>query len=497
MSNQWKIDKDPFYSEIYWQNGQSAIEEAGFFYDAATKEDSIKTFDALCTPLAFLNTKVRNPAVLLTTGSFCPIHDGHIQMMESAKVAVEKAGYTVIGGYFSPGHDEYIRHKTGDDWIPIHCRIQIIKEAIKDRPWLNVDPWEGVFNKVAVNFTEVIHRLDAYIKKHTGREIPIFFVCGSDNARFAHTFRNRGYCVVVERPPYDDNIGKHYIQRIGRILYTTGGVELSSTKIRTEHKFTMPTAKNLSLRIESSNEDLPDGFDIMATTRLSSYFKKVEEQYVNKQKTIFNKTVRLSKIPIISIDASIPGDYNLEISRLYDLFGNSMLNYTNRPGSPTIDQQLDAIPKGSYVLYDDDVHTGNTLRFAKSLLEPRGIKVESIASLTISEPKDGEVLDAKDFIFGFNRNAGLVIRLPNDKQVRVPYMYPYTCPFVRASINSPLEFSIMMWELNMHLHEWSPQLRVKDVDYVKDFCNYIGFNEDALLYDVCKHHYEMLISVKS
>jgi len=222
-----KIYQDPFYRELFIQYGFSFIVEAGFFFDSSKDNDPIIPWNILCTPLAFLKRDLPNPCILLSTGSFCPLHIGHIQMMEKAKEAVEKAGYQVAGGYFSPGHDEYILSKTsGKNWIPIHNRLQIIKEMIRDYDWLNVDPWEGVFNKVAVNFTVVIHRLEQYIQKHLNRHIPIFFVCGSDNANFAKTFKNQGHCVVVSRPPYTDQFNKYQINS-NRIIFVEGGINAS------------------------------------------------------------------------------------------------------------------------------------------------------------------------------------------------------------------------------------------------------------------------------
>ena len=45
-------------------------------------------------------------------------------MMEAAKSEVEDM-YDVLGGYLSPGHDEYIKYKTGDKWIPIQHRLAL------------------------------------------------------------------------------------------------------------------------------------------------------------------------------------------------------------------------------------------------------------------------------------------------------------------------------------------------------------------------------------
>ena len=68
----------------------------------------------LTTPVSKLidfKEKKENPVVLLSTGGFDPIHDGHIYMMEFAKEALEKKGYHVIGGYLSPSHESYVSTK--------------------------------------------------------------------------------------------------------------------------------------------------------------------------------------------------------------------------------------------------------------------------------------------------------------------------------------------------------------------------------------------------
>ena len=202
--NFWKIERDFFYKSLYDMTNEETILEAGFFYDTDTVNRNLKeSIKILCTPLSFLNINTNiskspnGPCILLTCGAFCPLHPGHIQMMEVAKKHLEGIGYDVIGGYISPGHDEYISSKNKDKAIPIHYRIRIISQMIKHKDWLSVDPWEGLFCKVAVNFTDVYLRLQMYIKEHLKQDIPIFFVSGGDNAKFAMTFLKKGNCIIV------------------------------------------------------------------------------------------------------------------------------------------------------------------------------------------------------------------------------------------------------------------------------------------------------------
>jgi nicotinic acid mononucleotide adenylyltransferase len=364
-----KISKDPFYSELYPDHGDDGIAEAGFFYDTDEElTDPLQSIDLICTPLAFEGVlDAENPAVLLSTGAFCPPHLGHLEMMQSAKAAVENAGYKVVAGYLSPGHDEYIEEKTREDAIPVYERIKLLQNLIYaegDADWLAVDPWEGVFNKVAVNFTDVIVRLEAYLKKWTGRKIPVFYVCGADNARFALTFMKNGYCVVVERPGYElqFNLYKNKLAENKNIFWVEAANSMSSTKLRKENSFTAISKNKLLLRVEEKDEREFTIIDL-----LKPYFKEVQLQLFSEQQDFFNL---MDKSALLSLDALLPADYNFGISRIYDLFGSRFLGFSERPGTKTFKEQIEQLPKDiEFTLFDDDMCHGSTLKYVQELLK--------------------------------------------------------------------------------------------------------------------------------
>lgn len=196
---------------------------------------------------------------------------------------------------------------------------------------------------------------------------------------------------------------------------------------------------------------------------------------------------------VISLDTELVKNLALGLSRHYDLFGGTMLRYGSRPGTPSLDVQIKSIPAGRYTLFDDDIHTGRTIRYAKQQLEAASVKISAIVSLNISNPDVGEILDARDFLFGLHPNGGLVVQLPNGKLTRVPYLYPYVCPYLRASILDPKKFSIEMWKLNADLHKKSG-LKIKGVSYLHDFAEYSGYDDTMSLQDVCEQHVAMLES---
>lgn len=463
----WKIKRDPFYSRLFEENFrgkelEELVEEGGFFLDKTSGEFSIeKTLDIFCTPVTFLKEKLRtakNPAVLLTTGSFCPIHDGHVEMMLKAREVCESRGIEIIGGYIAPDHDEYVGSKVKEKWLPIHQRIRKIHEKVKGIEWLKADPWAGLFCKHALNFTDIYLRLFLYLKKHLGKEIPVYFVCGGDNARFSLAFRQSGKCIVIDRPGNEEKVSRYKSES----LYAFNDNALSSTLVRKNEEF-HEKRKILHLRI-----DKEDSRQEKIVELLRSSFSEIRISHLSTQLKSFSK---LGLRHFISMDSLTPSLHNLQISRKYDVFGIDMLGFTNRPGSVSLAEQVASIPEGEYFLFDDDIHTGRTVKFAKDLLKKSNIAISGLAFYT-STPDEDEVLDCRDFYFG-EENCGLVVEFPDGKIERMPYVYPTVCPHVRGSIRDPLNFSKEVWKINM--------------DYFR--------LKDREKYLVCKSHYELFTSL--
>lgn len=487
----WKIMRDPFYSELYLEYGLGGIERAGFFFDTSDSDVDLKESVRIkCTPVSnvynAIKGGVKNPCILLSTGSFCPAHDGHIDMMNRAKKAIEEdSDYNVVAGYLSPGHDEYISAKNKAGAIPIAERLSIITDMIKGHAWLDVDPWEGVFCKVAVNFTDVITRMEMYLKHHFTEDIPVFFVCGGDQAHFSSTFSKRGKCIVVGRPNSESEFMKYRIQLSSdNILFAHGNNQSSSTEIRKSYK-----RKDLPsvLLLRTGDSDL----------REASIIKELEHRFDSVVASNPGNLLEHSDATkYISMDSIIRAEHNLEISRKFDLFGHRMLGYSNRPGSPDLDAQIENIPVGEYILFDDDVHTGGSIKFARNLLESKRRDIKAVLSLKFSTPEKAEILDCRDFLIG-NNNSGLVVMLPNGNLVRVPYIYPYVCPYARASIHDPLEFSIEIWRINEEYFKNETVNKFSSVKYSGQtlWYNITGVFQESM-YEICKWHRELLENLK-
>jgi len=489
-----KIFKDPFYKQVYLDNLEDiesvaldALDEAGYFETKVPYDNNIKdSIDLLCTPITFLADKLatsKNPAVLVLTGSMCPIHDGHLSMMSVAREALEKNGYDVIGGYIAPDHDEYINEKTKHQAINIHHRIKFINDQIKNIDWLAVDPWAGIFNNQSIIFTDIIYHLELYLEKYLERNVPVFFVCGGDNARFALTFKHRGHCVVVNRPSYEAsyNYYKNSLKDLPNIIWAAGNNSNSSTQIRNSIIPKVTEISSLALRIDSDNTDLLVENIISILPFKDIIFNDIKEQKEDL-KTITGN--------IISLDSILEYDFKLEISRHYDFSGIKFISHGNRPGSNLLAKQIHKIPAGKYYLLDDDIATGRTMQYAENELIKADIEILGRISLNNSKSKNTEILDIRDFLLD-NVDGGLVIKLPNGKITRSPYIYPFVCPYQRGSIINPIEFSIKVWEFNL-TRFLDSAIRLGQLYHIKDLLNFSGFNDDSLMEDICYHYINKL-----
>eukprot|EP01084_Bolivina_argentea_P188380 324307_1 len=131
-------------------------------------------------------------AVLLTTGALNPIHLGHVDIMESAKIELESQhkNVKVIGGFMSASHDDYVGGKFGrNKYIPSEYRLKMVEMATTYSDWISCDEWECRQNYF-VDYPQVASRLNEalkeiycdknkYIKENN---LKIYYVCGLDHA---------------------------------------------------------------------------------------------------------------------------------------------------------------------------------------------------------------------------------------------------------------------------------------------------------------------------
>jgi nicotinic acid mononucleotide adenylyltransferase len=509
----WKIARDRYYRGLYQRFGQAFIDEAGFFHDTSTTDAGLDDLRWLSTPTTHLHRNLdaapSRPAVLVCTGAFCPVHTGHLELMESARTAVEAAGYRVVGGYLSPGHDEYLRLKLGDAALSPSHRLALCGRAVADSDWLMVDPWEALGCAVAVNFTDVVARLETYLQQHVRSDITLFYVCGADNARFALTFVERGHCVVAGRAGSQAQLSTYrehpLVRDLDRIVWSPKPHTGSSTQARSGDASVVPAAirdhlgdhrpSRLSLRLEGPEVVWP-GHE-QAWARFRAGLCAIFEGHFELERVDQGSQRAPRGLATISLDPLTAGDHQLALSRLFDLGGYVQRGQTARPGTPDLAEQLATIPPGRYHLFDDDQCSGSTLqRAARSM--PADVVIAEVSTLLGrplgSEPR--EIADARDFLLG-SRDGGLVVTLPDGALGRAPYLLPYVDPAPRCSVpaDQVLEFSTAVWTLNLEFFRGS-SLAVSDLPGpARQTLRVAGFGDRTSLASVCTWHLDRLAAL--
>lgn len=522
----WKVLRDNYYSEVYkkYLNIDTVI-KAGFILDNLELKDlNYYNLSLLTTPVSKLigfKEKKEKPVVLLSTGGFDPIHDGHIYMMEFAKEALEKKGYNVIGGYLSPSHETYVSTKPYYK-LNTYERLDLCQKTVKDSKWLMIDPWESVYVKTYINFTDIIQRLELYLQKHVNPEIRVAYVFGGDNSEFMYCFENQGIGICVERDGYSERFNELKKQFKGKNNMFINNKSIVSTyssrTIRKKQEYfydEQEYSKNdgdyvirnegmipLAKYQECVEKEILEKAQQEFLSKLIKLFKesfndKLDVKVINMQQQLEKATLNLRDKQTISLDTYYRGTYDIETSRLFDIsdIQKKYVSLIGRIGHDTIEHQIEKIKDGNYILVDDDSATGKTIQDIVSNL-PERINIEQIYLLaSVLNEKIFDIVDLRDFIIGV-QNGGLVIRLPNEEIARSPYMLPYVCLKTRATISvaKEMRFSIKLWEMNKEFYKQiGGNIILAQTDNgFKKLMSYIGFDDNTLLTDICDWHIRKL-----
>ncbi len=554
----WKVLRDPFYAKAHAHlPGEPELERAGFFDDRADIDaDNTRRerTDWLATPLHRIVERLRAAegsgplVVLVSTGAFCPVHCAHLEMMALAREALERRGAIVLGGYLSPSHDAYVALKCGARTLDARHRLRLCEEAVRGSDWLMVDGWEALENDQELNFTDVILHLEDYLAAHVPchRPIEVVYVFGGDNARFARTFLERGACVCINRPGHEVALEAVRMDpRVAanpRIVFVVGptvppGISSSEVRLGDLHALSPGVRETFAdwtrraaagpqaavtavfpLRDEGDlavlawmngrapasvlarREAFVDGLVVCLHSEFLAaappdvaYELEVRRLDLAAQRQ--EAARRTAGRRVLSLDGCIPGSFDLGVSRCFPLCAGKVAPaIVARPGFAAIAAQLDAIPAGEYVLLDDDIATGETIRRVLALLPPR-LQIQEVVIVSPMTAPALDVGDCRDFLAGA-REGGLVVALPDGGLARAPYVLPYVSPSARASvpISRELEFSIAVWALNAaFFREVSPPIVLAEADpaFVR-LMRIVGFAPTTTMLAICEWHLERL-----
>lgn len=503
-ASEWTlIQNDCLYATLYQRHANSAdvmsvLTKAGYVYEPRTVMDELilKNTSILSMPIKARRAKDKPAAVLVSTGSYSPIHAGHVGIMEVAKRYVESLGYSVVQGVISPSHDAYVSTKYGGQAkMHVGIRAQRIFEAVEDSDWLVQDRMEGEMLSCAVNFYTVLKHVRDYLITHhpaVSDNTPIFYVYGSDNVGFSDAFIDnepyQGVCVARAdasleevKETYAKNANLHFIH------HTEEFGHHSSTRVRAE------LAKSSSLTIEEDKglylvraDGVPDAF----AEALSELIAQNIEPGV-EIKIISSTDFSLETTGTVSLDKYVKGQYNLDVSRVFEISaGQLKAKHLTSMGAPLCRQVLNIAP-GEYTLVDDDSITGFTMDEVEQAMQAVGARVASRRTLiaqVLGERPLYDIVDARDFLVSAPK-GGLVVTHLN-QAMRVPYLFPYINVVSRARILPERQhiFSRQVYELNLAFVSGQT---LADVEPAKAaFLNACGPHED--LESFCRYYIEVL-----
>jgi nicotinic acid mononucleotide adenylyltransferase len=504
------------------------LAQAGWFDDGFQLDDSwqLSDTDLLCTPthqVAGNELQSPHPIVLVGTGAFAPVHEGHISMMIQAKDIAQAQGYSVAGGYLVPDHDSYVSNKHNDA-LSAGERIRLTQSATGASDWLMTDPWAARWVSRAINFTDILARLQAYLRRYIHPGIETWLVFGSDNASFARSFVEQGGCVCVPRGNSEHQLEVFsdpvLSQRPELLLadINSSTQNISSTEIRASVPTGVPSglapvpAEGRPHKWYALRNDLWWALQPWLTHVTEDDLRPRHDCFVQKAVKIFEQAFCDQDMSVqlldharqqkellsweqasINMDVSTSGTHYLQVSRLFALADGQYhhLDLIPRPGFEPLSQQIKHIPPGDYLLVDDDIATGYTMESIRRLLPARARIIGVCPLLQPNEQgqKAWDVVDIRDLLLGAYQ-SGLVVILPDKSTARAPYMLPYVTGVSRALVSADKDWQLsrQLWQANEDFFRGLP-LYVAHADKAcQQFLLMAGWRTDSRLYDICAWH---------
>lgn len=464
--------EDPYYRHLVKESHDEKILLYAGLFDTGLLSpiDSYDWFSTL-VPTAdyssiykkYCNASNAKKVVLLTTGSFSPLHQGHLDMLKVAKVKLEQQGYCVLGSLLSPSHDSYVNLKAnGLAKKPIFQRIAQIQQMIKSTD-ISISSWEAVVAPFALNFTDVLRRvsleLNAFVSNYKD-DIEIAYVYGSDNQGFAYAFEEKGLGVCVSRSEpekFSISFRPPRLKNVFTIDAVPSSSSICSTALRdSQYSVQSPSVDSgvYLLRDDLTQTSLIEQISVEKDFLLeslgallfeNSLCEKVVLMPVSEQRELVKEQVGARTS--VSIDPLISGTNNQSLSRIFTMcsYQDKPIGFLHYPSSRNLGD----------VLIEDDSASGVSLKKASELWGPFK---EVILANHVWLLKKGfspsdiyDVVDARDFFLFCKKSGLLVTDGVSHTPFRVPYLYPFVDLQSRAKLSSCAdlkEFSLNVLQLN-------------------------------------------------
>lgn len=155
----------------------------------------------------------------------------------------------------------------------------------------------------------------------------------------------------------------------------------------------------------------------------STYFSTVTFLDIEEQRRKLQDLALNTDCKILSMDKFIPLEYNIDVSRVFDINGDYLYHRIMYNG-----KQLRDVP---VIVYDHDMVGGHGLKLAKSILAANNCHVSHFVfvELTKEQAKTTEILDFADFF-----SSGMVCEIEPGNIQRVSYAINSDVLEKRASI---------------------------------------------------------------
>lgn len=160
-------------------------------------------------------------------------------------------------------------------------------------------------------------------------------------------------------------------------------------------------------------------------TFFSGFFASVTFLDIEMQRQKLNDLIVNTDRKVVSMDKFIPLEYNIDVSRVFDIDGNYLYHRIMYNG-----KQLRDVP---VTIYDHDMVGGHGLNLAKAVLQANNCPAVHFVFVEMSkeEAKTKEILDLADFF-----DSGMVCEVEPGQIMRVPYFVNERVLEKRASIPS-------------------------------------------------------------